>query len=95
MKDNLVAQNSLMGAFQKRVEADHRVGHTIPHPMQGAWRSSRFSRSRAFILSAIWVGMPARRPLSTSALLPHAFRVCGVQPILAAIDTTACQRGGG
>jgi hypothetical protein len=57
-----------------------------------AWRSSRFSRSSAFIFSAISVGMPARRPLSTSAFLTQSFRVCGVQPIFAAIDITACQR---
>ena len=57
-----------------------------------ALRSSRFSRSSAFIFSAISVGMPPRRPLSTSAFLTHSFRVCGVQPIFAAIDITACQR---
>jgi hypothetical protein len=59
-----------------------------------AWRSSRFSRSSAFIVSAIPLGMPTRRPLSTSAFLTHSRRVCGVQPIFAAIDTTACQRDG-
>jgi hypothetical protein len=59
-----------------------------------AWRSSRFSRSSAFILSAISLEMPARRPLSTSAFLTHSFRVCGVHPIFAAIDKTACRRDG-
>ena len=46
------------------------------------------------LFSAISVGMPARRPLSTSAFLTHSFRVCGVQPIFDAIDITACQRDG-
>ena len=59
-----------------------------------AWRNSRFSRSSAFIFSAISVGMPARWPLSISAFLTQSFRVCGVQPIFAAIDITACQRDG-
>jgi len=58
------------------------------------WRSSRFSRSSAFMRSAISVGMPARRPLSTSDFLTQSFSVCGVQPIFAAIDITACQRDG-
>ncbi|MGQ3048478.1 hypothetical protein, partial [Niveispirillum sp.] len=40
-----------------------------------AWRSSRFSRFSAFICSAISVGMPAPRPLSTSAFLTQSFRV--------------------
>ena len=52
----------------------------------------RFSRSRAFIFSAISVGMPARAPLSTSDLLTHSFSVCAEHPILAAIETIACQR---
>ncbi|WP_394343044.1 hypothetical protein [Paenirhodobacter populi] len=59
-----------------------------------AWRSSRFSRSSAFIFSAISVGMPARLPLSTSVFLTQSFNVCGVQPIFAAIDMIACQRDG-
>lgn len=59
-----------------------------------AWRSSRFSRSSAFILSAISAGTPGRRPLSTSAFLTQSFSVWGVQPIFAAIDMTACQRDG-
>jgi putative transposase len=44
-----------------------------------AWRSSRFSRSSAFNFSAISVGIPARRPLSTSAFLIHSFSVCGAR----------------
>jgi hypothetical protein len=44
--------------------------------------------------SAISVGMPARWPLSTSAFLTQSFSVCGVQPIFAAIEVTACQRDG-
>jgi len=31
-------------------------------------------------------------PLSTSAFWPQSFSVCGVQPIFAEIDMTACQR---
>jgi hypothetical protein len=38
------------------------------------------------------LGMPARRPLSTSALLTQSFRVLAEHPILAAIETIACQR---
>src|SRR6202021_1785031 len=59
-----------------------------------ACRSSRFSRSRAFSLSAMSVGTPARCPLSTSAFLTQSCSVCGVQPILAAIDVTAAHREG-
>src|SRR6187551_4078269 len=51
-----------------------------------ACRSSRFSRSRAFNFSAMSVGTPARLPLSTSAFFTQSRSVCGVQPILAAID---------
>ena len=40
------------------------------------------------------VGTPARWPLSTSAFLTQSCSVCGVQPILAAIDVTAAQRDG-
>ena len=40
------------------------------------------------------VGTPARCPLSTSAFFTHSCSVCGVQPILAAIDVTAAQRDG-
>ena len=57
-----------------------------------AWRSSRFSRSKAFIRSAISLETPGRLPLSTSAFLTQSFRVCGAQPIFAEIDITACQR---
>jgi IstB-like ATP binding protein len=57
-----------------------------------AWRNSRFSRSKAFIRSAISLETPGRLPLSTSAFLTQSFRVCGAQPIFAEIDMTACQR---
>jgi hypothetical protein len=57
-----------------------------------ACRSSRFSRSSAFIFAAMSVVRPGLRPLSTSVLFTHSLSVCGVQPILAAIDTTAAQR---
>src|SRR5690606_29552944 len=57
-----------------------------------ACRSSRFSRSSAFIFSDTSLGTPARLPLSTSAFFSHSFSVCAEQPIFAAIDTTAAQR---
>jgi hypothetical protein len=57
-----------------------------------ACRSSRFSRSRAFILAAMSEVRPGLCPLSTSAFFTHSLSVCGVQPILAAIETTAAQR---
>src|SRR5690606_27796883 len=57
-----------------------------------AWRRSRCSRSRAFICSAISLGLPARLPLSASAFLTQSFSVLAEQPILAAIETIACQR---
>jgi hypothetical protein len=57
-----------------------------------AWRSSRFSRSSAFIFSAISLETPGRWPLSTSAFLTQSFKVCGAQPIFAEIDMTACHR---
>ncbi len=57
-----------------------------------AWRSSRFSRSKAFMRSAISLEMPARVPLSTSAFLTHSFRVWAEQPIFAEIDMITCQR---
>src|SRR6056297_1107069 len=57
-----------------------------------AWRSSGFSRSSAFILSAISLGMPARLPLSTSAFLTQSFSVFAEQPIFAEIDVIACHR---
>src|SRR6476469_7552159 len=55
---------------------------------------SRFSRSQAFSFSAISVGTRARLPLSTSAFFTQSRSVCGVQPILAAIDMIAVQRDG-
>src|SRR5690606_28488352 len=59
-----------------------------------ACRNSRFSLSRALSFSAISVVTPARLPLSTSAFLDHALRVCAEPPILPATDTTAAQRDG-
>src|SRR6202167_3240167 len=59
-----------------------------------ACRSSRFSRSRAFSFVATSVGTPARTPLSRSAFFTHSCSVCGVQPILAAMEVTAAQRDG-
>jgi len=46
------------------------------------------------MLVAMSVGTPARCPLSTSAFLTQSCSVCGVQPILAAIEVTAAQRDG-
>lgn len=57
-----------------------------------ACRSSRFSRSSAFILSAMSLEMPARLPLSTSAFLTQSFNVFAEHSIFAAIDVIACQR---
>src|ERR1700710_2521736 len=51
-----------------------------------AFGGSPVSRSRAFNFSAMSVGTPARLPLSTSAFFTQSRSVCGVQPILAAID---------
>jgi len=51
-----------------------------------ACRSSRFSRSRAFILSATSVGAPALLPASTSAFFTQSSSVCAEQPIFADID---------
>src|SRR3981189_1037672 len=59
-----------------------------------AWRSSLFSRSKAFSFSAISVGTPARLPLSTSAFFTHSRSVCAVQPILAETETIVAQRDG-
>src|SRR3954454_20194393 len=85
-------------------EGDHGLGRRPGSPlskselafprMSFARRSSRYSRSRAFSFSAISVGTPARCPRSTSAFLTQSCSVCGVQPILAAIDVTAAQREG-
>src|SRR6185503_7649655 len=57
-----------------------------------ACRRSRFSRSKAFSFSALSVGTPDRLPLSTSAFFTQSRSVCGVQPILVAIDMIAVQR---
>ena len=46
-----------------------------------AWRSSRFSRSRALSLLASSLVRPAGA-LSRSAFFTHSFSVCAVQPIL-------------
>src|SRR5258708_39891246 len=56
-----------------------------------ACRSSRFSRSSAFILAAMSEVRPGLRPLSTSAFFTHSLSVCGVQPILVAVHTTPAQ----
>jgi len=54
-----------------------------------AWRSSRFSRSRAFSrVSSSLVG-PGRRPLSRSARRTQRRSVSDVQPIFEAIDSIA------
>jgi len=49
---------------------------------------------QSFSFSAVSVGTPARCPLSTSAFVTQSCSVCGVQPILAAIDVTAAHRDG-
>jgi hypothetical protein len=59
-----------------------------------AWRSLRFSRSRALSRSASSVGTPVRLPLSTSAFFSYSSKVCAEQPNFSAIDVTAAQRGG-
>ena len=59
-----------------------------------ACRSSRFSRSRAFILAVMSVDAPGRLPASTSALFTQSLSVCPVQPILGAIDRIVAQRDG-
>src|SRR6478609_407599 len=46
-----------------------------------AWRSSRFSRSKALSFVATSVGTRARTPLSRSAFFTHSCSVCAVQPI--------------
>src|SRR4030088_1913180 len=55
-------------------------------------RSSRFSRSSALSRSETSDGTPDRLPLSVSAFFTQSCNVCGVQPILAEIETTAAQR---
>src|SRR5258708_17204356 len=57
-----------------------------------AWRSSRFSRSRALSLVAISLVRPGLCPLSRSAFFTHSFSVCDVQPILLAIEPIAAHR---
>src|SRR5262245_56819800 len=57
-----------------------------------ACRSSRFSRSSAFNRSTTSDGTPDRLSLAPSDLLTHSLSVCGVQPILPAIDTIAAHR---
>lgn len=54
-----------------------------------ACRSSRFSRSSAFIFPA---GVLARRPLSSSGFLIRSFSVCDQQSLFAEIDGIADQR---
>ena len=59
-----------------------------------ACRSSRFSRSKAFIFSATSLGTPATTPLSISAFLTHSDSVQDAQPIFAAIEVIAAHRDG-
>lgn len=59
-----------------------------------ARRNSLFSRSRSFTRCASAVVVPGRTPISTSARLTHPGNVCGTQPILEAIDSTAVQSDG-
>ena len=47
---------------------------------------------QGFIFSAISAGMLVRAPPSTSAFFVHSFSVCGVQPILDAIEVIAAHR---
>src|SRR5690554_3445842 len=57
--------------------------------MSLARRNSLFSRSSSFKRCASAVVVPGRSPLSISARLTHSSNVCGTQPILGAIDSTA------
>src|ERR1700730_12718444 len=50
-----------------------------------AWRSSRFSRSRALSLAAMSPVRPGLCPLSRAAFFTHSFRVWGGQTIFPAI----------
>lgn len=59
-----------------------------------ACRSSRFSRSRAFIFSATSLGRPTLFPVSTSVFLTQSCNVAGEHPILAAMEETAAHRDG-
>src|SRR5205085_7128069 len=54
-----------------------------------AWRSSRFSRSRALMRSFSDVVGPSRVPVSRSCWRNQLRSVSAVQPILAATDTIA------
>ena len=57
-----------------------------------ACRSSRFSRSRAFIFSESSLGTPARFPLSISAFFTQELSVGAEQPIFAEIDAIVAHR---
>src|SRR5690554_7359670 len=57
--------------------------------MSLARRNSLFSRSSSFKRCDSAVVVPGRSPLSISARLTHSSNVCGTQPILGAIDSTA------
>ncbi len=57
-------------------------------------RNSLFSRSSVFRRSRSLVVRPARSPLSISSRLTQSFSVCGVQPIIGAIDSTAAHSEG-
>src|SRR5690606_1443090 len=59
-----------------------------------ARRSSLTSRSRSLTRCASAVETPGRSPASTSARFTHSSSVCGTQPILGAIDSTAAQSDG-
>src|SRR5688500_7918059 len=59
-----------------------------------AWRSSRFSRSSAFIRAPSSVVGPPRRPWSRSACRTQLRRVSPVQPILPAIELIAAHCDG-
>ncbi|KGU74559.1 hypothetical protein Y038_6006 [Burkholderia pseudomallei MSHR543] len=57
-------------------------------------RSSLTSRSRALMRSRSAVLAPSRSPRSTSSRLTQSSNVCGVQPIIGAIDSTAAHIDG-
>lgn len=59
-----------------------------------ACRSSRTSRSSAFIFAAMFVVRPGLPPLSTSTLPIHCYSDCGAQPILEDTETMAAHRDG-
>jgi hypothetical protein len=85
-----IASSAMGLAFQQPqlFQQARMVGQ--PHQSSGP----QFSRSSAFSRPATSVGTRARAPLSTSALLTHSLSVCGVQPIVAAIEQIAAQRDG-